>query len=462
MNGLFEILTNKFWMMSPESVRAYREIIERNIQLGTKLDLPSKKSSYAARNDGSRILDYAVMESGDAHSVYSLASLNDPFVNVVEIDGPITRNGGACSYGSIDHRNMVFAAANNKNCKGHIFVINTPGGSSWVINDYKQAVEYAKSKGQPVYAFIDGNCCSAGMYLAAICDRRFYMHPKNEVGCIGTLAAFYSEKSGDKNQFTNETYHEIYDPESFDKNKSYRDIVNDNNDELLVSELAANGREFRQDVAAQCPNVKDEHLHGKVFFAEDVLGILVDEQSTLSDVITKCFAASPASEKQPQKENKAMNEKYLPVAKACGIDELVVTDEGTFLAPELLDTLAESLGAYEGSIADAEMKMAEVLAAHNEKIKSLSESHESALAAAQDALKTAQHENEQAIQKIADLTATIERLTTAPTIESSASPANNGTGLALKSIGTMPAYDSRLTPAENARLRKEWLDAHKI
>ena len=75
---------------------------------------------------------------------------------MLTVDGPITRNGGGCSYGSIDHRNMMINAANHPLCRGHIFIINTPGGSAWAKNDYEQAINYARSQGQPVIAFVDG------------------------------------------------------------------------------------------------------------------------------------------------------------------------------------------------------------------------------------------------------------------------------------------------------------------
>ena len=42
---------------------------------------------------------------------------------------------------------------------------------------------------------------------------------------FGVMAAFYTQKDGSKNEYTNETYHELYDPESFEKNKWVRDVA---------------------------------------------------------------------------------------------------------------------------------------------------------------------------------------------------------------------------------------------
>jgi hypothetical protein len=59
------------------------------------------------------------------------------------------------------------------------------------------------------------------------------------------MAAFYTLANGSKDKYTDETYHEEYDPESFDKNKAYRDIANKNNSKELVKELAELGVEFQ-------------------------------------------------------------------------------------------------------------------------------------------------------------------------------------------------------------------------
>ena len=362
---------------------------------------------------------------------------NFPFVSVLTVDGPITRNGGGCSYGSIDHRNMMIRAANHPLCRGHIFIINTPGGSAWAKNDYEQAINYARKLGQPVIAFIDGMCASAGMYLASLCDERYYMHPKDEIGCIGVMASFYSQADGSKNQFTDETYHELYDPESFDKNREFRDIANDGDSEKLVKELAELGVEFRADIKKACPAVKDEHLHGKVFDAEEVKGILMDDQSDFFSCVKRCFdlyngTAEPIIRKpsddedetkgslnepsdhpahdpqlEPDKASSAKKENhqhtihqksinmanYPKINAACGMQDgqqIEVNEEGAFMNAPLLDTLEAHLASQEQAVADAKQKattaeqsladlqakhdaLAETIAQKDEEIKNLKE-----------------------------------------------------------------------------------------
>lgn len=406
MKGLYEILTEKKWMVSPDFVHGIRKALEQNLNAHTLYERPAPTCGFVTVKaaDGSIFYPEEYQISEDGKKVRGNWVVDDekaqdfPFVSVLTIDGPITRNGGGCSYGSVDHRNMMIRAANNSLCRGHIFIINTPGGSAWAKNDFEQAINYARSLGQPVIAFIDGMCASAGMYLASFCDERYYMHPKDEIGCIGVMASFYTQADGSKNQFTDETYHELYDPESFDKNRELRDVANDGDSEKLVKELAELGVEFRADVKKACPNAKDEHLHGKVFNAEDVKGILMDDQSDFLSCVKRCFdlyngVAQPISREssdedetknslnepsdhpahdpqlEPDKASSAKQEtsnhknkidmaNYPLINAACGMKEgeIEVKEEGAFMNAPLLDTLEASLKANKQQVADAEQK----------------------------------------------------------------------------------------------------------
>lgn len=390
MKGLFEILTEKKWMVSPDFVHGIRKSLEHNLNTHAAFSKPEKNCGYVTANDAEGNTyypeEYQISEDGKqvrGNWCLSLPADDEdaqkfPFVSVLTVDGPITRNGGGCSYGSIDHRDMMMRAANHPLCCGHVFVINTPGGSAWAKNDYEQAIQYARSLGQPVIAFVDGMCASAGMYLASLCDERYYMHPKNEIGCIGVMAAFYTEADGSTNQFTNETYYELYDPESFDKNRAFRDIANDGKDEELVKELADLGVEFRADVKKACPNATDEHLHGKVFNAEDVKGILMDGQSSFMGVVQHAFelydgraelinreqTVEPQNEPEPEKPeatntNTNINmENYPLICSACGLQagEIAVTEEGAYMNASLLDSLEAHMKEAEQKVTDAEQK----------------------------------------------------------------------------------------------------------
>lgn len=436
MKGLYEILTEKKWMVNPDFVHGIRKTIEQNLNTHTEFTKPERTCGFVTAVDdkGNTYYpeEYQISEDGkQVKGNYQLdfpedddRGQNFPFVSVLTVDGPITRNGGYCSYGSIDHRDMMMRAADHPLCRGHLFIINTPGGSAWAKNDYALAIDYAHSKGQKVIALVDGMCASAGMYLASLCDERYYLNPKDEVGCIGVMAAFYTLANGSKDKYTDETYHEEYDPESFDKNKAYRDIANKNDNKELVKELAELGVEFRTDVKKACPNATDKHLKGKIFSAEDVKGILMDDQSTFMGCVQRCFAlyngtAEPIKreasiqklepkENEPEQasvsttqenhqhtniKNQINMANYPKINAACGMQDgqqIEVKEEGAFMNAPLLDTLEAHLTSQEQAVADAKQKattaeqsladlqakhdaLAETIAQKDEEIKNLKE-----------------------------------------------------------------------------------------
>ena len=531
MNGLLEILSTKKWMIMPEYVHGSRTMWEQNLNGHIALEFDNKKKPYAmqliksAEDAAPEIKEYQVTEQGKVESRWWMEDMDAPFVNVMPVAGPITREGGACSYGSMDLRDWLMEAANNEFCKAHVFVINSPGGSAWAINDFKQAIDYAHERGQKVYAFVDGLCASAAMYLASQCDEVYYMHPKDMFGSIGVMAVFYTEKNGTTNKYTNETFHELYDPESYDKNKWYRDLADDpKNDKLLIDELKEDGVQFRADIQKAFPAAKEEHIHGKVFEAEKVQGILCDGQMTLGEVITRAFevangSAEPITRVKPvapeddvpeedpapaasaesltPNNNNSMKQ-YEKIATACGVDELVVTEEGAHFVPEMLDQLDQTLEQqasekaaadeqiqnlqaqadtaqkeHEEAIANKEKELneaheqavAQLNQEHEQAINTLNEEHSQALQTEKDAREKAETENkdlqaqlDEANQTIADQKAQIEKMTNVPADEKGGSPANNGDAAAQQQEeGGMPAYDHSKSPLENARIRKEYM-----
>lgn len=404
----YELYTTKHWMILPSFVHGILPTLMYNSNNHIALTVAEKKQPYLAiAGSDEYIRNSQVTEDGEVLPRYNwdgtnlLSRMKEPFVNVIPVDGPITRNGDACSYGSKDIRDWLMEAAANKYCRAHVLVVNTPGGSAWAKNDFQQAIDFAHDNGQRVYMLIDGLCASAGMYLASFCDEVYVVNLKDQLGCVGVMASFFTLKNGDKNQFNSETYHEYYATKSVNKNKEYRDIAEDDDATLLIAELDELEAEFRGDMQKSFPSATDEHLDGKVFDADEVMGILCDGQMLLGDVVARAFNVANGNEEpiartanrnigQPAdisdddedpmeaalknaeaaaehiadiadnknnvspKNSKVMtNEKYQIVAQVLGVEELEVTEEGTFLNAPLLDTLAEKLTEMKAGAAGA-------------------------------------------------------------------------------------------------------------
>ena len=287
-----------FYDMPVEIAQKYAEGIRVAILAGNDFEGEKKKGFFLSKKRGFDDKLYV----GNIHRIENhlywkdeeLAD-DDQIVNVVVIDGPVTRDGDGCSYGSKDHRDQIMYANTIPQVVGHIFILNTPGGAASARIDYEQAFADCREKGKPTVAWVDGMCCSAGQLVASFCDRVIVMNGRNTMGCIGTMCAFWAVANGtvDKDGYR---YIELVSVTSPDKNAEYREAA-DGKTEKLQAELDRLGEEFRETVRQNRPLVKEEHLTGKTFDAQDVMGALVDEVGDYNRAIECVFEL--ADEKMP-------------------------------------------------------------------------------------------------------------------------------------------------------------------
>lgn len=282
--SILEAARTKYWDLGVEDLHALRDALLSAIGQTSKDELQKQRGYLTSKRSAFQDRLYV----GDATWAEHLGK-DDQLINVVQVCGPITRGGGACSYGSIDHYHQVEYANSLPQTVGHIFLINTPGGAASARMDYKQAIDESRALGKPCVAFIDGMCCSAGMFIASQCDLIIVRNPKNEVGCIGTMVAFYTQKDGDTHQLSQERYVEITAEESPEKNLEYRQAA-EGDYTLLKAELSRLTTEFQEMVREGRPAVTDEVLTGKVYAADEVLGQLADEIGNWQHAINCVFS----------------------------------------------------------------------------------------------------------------------------------------------------------------------------
>ncbi len=455
---------------------------------------------------------------------------NEAYLNIIFVEGLVTRNGGACTYGSKQMRNLIMQASDDEDCKGHVIIFDTPGGLATAIPDFKLAIDYAHSKGLMVDGVIDGACCSAGIYIGSMCDHLYYTSPSDRVGSVGTFAILDVMKSGDVDPTTGEKHYEIYDPESYDKNDWYRQLSEEGKSDLIVEDLKRDGKEFRDYVKSRRPGCTDEQLHGKVYKCGEVEGSFVDGQRTLQEVFQEVMAHYYETHKQNASKqantlsttlNNSINmkEQFPAVFALLGVEEMQVSEEGTFFNKDLLATLNANIEAMQKEKTDA-LALVETLTAekneltakveeltaqaetketeHAKAIEDLNAAHATAieekdnqisaleqekadlqgevnaktenieamqteLNGAKESLTTAQNTIAERDQQISDLNATIDEMKQDAGAPGAASPANNGEGAEAPqvAIGTQYTYDNSLSYEENMKRKKEWEAEHK-
>jgi chromosome segregation ATPase len=111
-------------------------------------------------------------------------------------------------------------------------------------------------------------------------------------------------------------------------------------------------------VRENLPNIKDEHLTAKLYFARDVMGIMIDSIGTLESAILRASelaqqntAGSNGSQANSQISNqKSMSKKYLKIQKALGSPDALEleADGGRTFTSEEMDSLENALAANSG------------------------------------------------------------------------------------------------------------------
>lgn len=354
---LHEILTTKFWAIDYDSLQGYRKDVEVGVL--SRIDLAAVERQKAK--------GYLLsLRHQDFQSKLYLTSsrywderdfeADDDVIDVLRVNGPITRGGDGCSYGSMDLRDQLMKIADFSQCRGHLFIINTHGGSADSIYDFRLAIDYAHSKGQLVYALIDGVCTSAGYAIASQCDKVYFVNPKDRVGSIGVFAAFYLQRHGDVNSVTQQEYIELYASQSHHKNKMVRDVA-DGNFDSIQQDLDKTADEFISLVRACRPSVQEEQLHGDVYDVKDVVGSLVDGQNTIRGCVDEMMQLSASASFSPTSSNQkratssqtqANMKNYENIQKALGLEALESdSTNGVYLNESYAECIDKSLAEAE-------------------------------------------------------------------------------------------------------------------
>lgn len=344
----------------------------------------------------------------------------DVFINVIRFSGPMMRNGGACAYGSIELREMIMDAANDESCIGQIFIVDTPGGSSATKYDLQEAIEYAHSKGQETAMQVDGGLYSAGMAWGALCKKRYARNPHNIFGCMGTYAAFCTNKNGDVNSITKETTHIIYAEGSPNKNKPFRDAAE--GDDTAIQNYANKENDAYKAIIKQgIPNVTEEQLLGGEWEAHEVIGTLCDGIRSLDEIVAEMLAAKGISYQEPtdpqepgdpnnpvdpnepgnsqnsitKQLSTAMGKKYEKIQAALGLETLESgKDNSLWLHEEMADQLTAFVENAEHTQTALEAKQEEVNQL-SEKVKQANEQIEQLNASLKEAAEKQEAFNKQ-------------------------------------------------------------------
>lgn len=145
----------------------------------------------------------------------------------IDLIGPIMKYG-YCSAGSYDLTQLVKEAKDNKNIRGLLIESDCPGGQ---VTGTPSLADAIYNFGKPTLTFInDGMMCSGGTWVGTSADEVYASHDLNTIGSIGVYQTIYDHS--ERLSAMGIKVIERYAKESTEKNKSFRDALAGDFDEL--------------------------------------------------------------------------------------------------------------------------------------------------------------------------------------------------------------------------------------
>lgn len=209
-------------------------------------------------------------------------------ISVVRLEGVMMRDEAWCEPGTRDIAKWLRQGDADPRVLANIVLIDSGGGAADSVKDLADAITACQ---KPVLAFCDGDMCSAAYYAGCYADHIMANDGRNRVGCIGTMVQLvgYPAKAKDENGYTRLR---IYADGSEDKNSEYEQAIEGNFELIKRNVLNPLAEDFRNDVKTRRPSTTDEQRKGRTFYAQDVVGTLIDSIGSLKDAVKQALDLS--------------------------------------------------------------------------------------------------------------------------------------------------------------------------
>lgn len=194
---------------------------------------------------------------------YSVTS-HEPLLLRIDIVGPImpdgvspfAPNGVGIEYIRTTLNESRMGLLKNNRVKGILLFINSPGGAGYLCEPiYTALKEYSIKHQVPIYAYVEGMCASAGMYIACAADK-IYANNTSMIGSVGAFWNFFNvsggmEKVGVQNMTLKagkgKNAMNPFQPWAEGDSDNYQDILNQDY-EQFVSVVAASRPKLTKDL----------------------------------------------------------------------------------------------------------------------------------------------------------------------------------------------------------------------
>lgn len=290
------------WSVDKMSFMSLSSIL-RNLQNGVALDIPEVKLNSIS------LLEI----SNETRIIKNTWNLNntDSFegIGVINLNGPITKNGGASSYGTKDLSKSMLQMSRDSRMKGFIIVTDSGGGSSAAVTLMQDAINEVKQT-MPVYSVIEkgGMAGSACYGIISACTGIYSEDGMNIVGSAGTMIQFSGKPNGTVDQ-DGEKHIVLYATKSTEKNKDFEQAIEKDNYKLIVDNLLDPVNEnFLQSIIVNRPILAgSKYDDGHTVFSKDAVGTFIDGIASFDEVVSMILSGTPKLESNSNNNNSKSN-----------------------------------------------------------------------------------------------------------------------------------------------------------
>lgn len=208
-------------------------------------------------------------------------------IGVINVDGPITVNGGYSSNGVKQISAQMLSMSKDDRIKGFVIVGNSGGGSSAAVEIFTRTIlEIRKTK--PVNSVIpEGGMAASAMYGILTATGNIYAESEMSiVGSSGTMVQFDGRKANTESP-DGVKHIRLYASKSTHKNKDFEEALNHDNYDLIINELLDPINErFQEHNLTNRPLLQGTSFdNGHTKFAKDSVGTFIDGLASFDQVV---------------------------------------------------------------------------------------------------------------------------------------------------------------------------------
>lgn len=272
------------WMLDPLTAIAASKVLD-NMMGAARLKSKYPVVEYVEDDDDEPASGYYNYRL--THEDYE-AIPQGKHINVVRLEGVMMRDEGWCQPGTRDLAEWLRTGDADDRVLANIIIVDSGGGAADSVKDLADAITECN---KPVLAFCDGDMCSAAYYTAIYANHIMANDNRNRVGCIGTMIQMegYPSTSKDEDGYMRLR---IYADPSDEKNLEFEQALQ--GDFKLMKENMLNplAEDFQKAVKTHRQGAKADQLHGRTYYAQDVVGSLIDSIGSFKDAVNQALDLS--------------------------------------------------------------------------------------------------------------------------------------------------------------------------